>query len=62
MHQDIIVNTLLSTLWEQFRDVIVSSDKSRSIKAWRREAGVEELDCDAHNPDLSPIEDLWDQL
>lgn len=42
--------------------MVVSRDKARSIKIWRREAGVEEVDCPALSPDLKSKEHLWDAL
>lgn len=36
--------------------------KSRSIKTWMSDFGVEELDWSAPSPDLNPTEHLWDEL
>lgn len=42
--------------------MIVSNDKARSIKMWRREFGVEELDWPSHSSDLSHTEHFRDEL
>jgi hypothetical protein len=64
-YSDILDNSVLPTLWQQFREgpFLFQHDdapvhKARSIQKWFVEIGVEELDWPAQNPD--PIEHIWD--
>lgn len=68
-YQDILGNSMLPTLLEQlgegpllFKHDCAQVHKARSIKAWLREFGVEELDWPPEGPNLNPTEHLWDEL
>jgi hypothetical protein len=55
---------VLPTLWQQFGEglFLFQHDNARSIQKWFVKISVEELDLSAQNPDLNPIEHLWDEL
>ena len=68
-YNDILDDSVLPNLWQQFGEgpFLFQHDnarvhKARSIQKWFVENGVEELDWPAQSPDLSPIENLLDEL
>ena len=68
-YNDILADSVLPTLWQQFGEgpFLFQHDnapmhKARFIQLWFVEIGVEELDWPAQNPDINPIERLWDEL
>jgi len=58
--KDILDNFILLTFL--FQHDCAPVHKSRSIRTWISEFGVEELDWLAQNPDLNLIENIWYEL
>ena len=68
-YNDIVDNSVLSTLWQQFREgpFLFQHDKVQSTKRVhtemvRRGISLEELDWSTQSCDLDPINHLWDEL
>jgi hypothetical protein len=64
-YNDILDNSVLPTFGEGpflFQPDNNPVHKARSILKWFFEFGVEELDWPTQNPELNPIEYLWDEL
>ena len=68
-YQNILDNSMLPTLWEQFgagpflfQHDCAPVHKARSIKTWMAESGVDELDWSPQSPDFNLIVPLRDKL
>ena len=67
-YQEMLDNSMLTALWEQFGDgpscsnMTVHQCTKQVHKDMRREFGVDELDWWAHSPDLILMEHLCDEL
>jgi hypothetical protein len=68
-YKDILTRCVLSTVEDQFGDddCLYQHDtapcqKAKSVRDWFVVNKMPEMDCPAQSPDLSPIEQPWDEL